>query len=62
MLVAYRVLGLNSDCLSFSEPVPRYEIGDAMSNKDEIIASAFYDSRVLNFTTCVDTLDVLIGI
>ena len=63
LLVSYRVAAaLASDCLTLEETVPRAEIGDAFTNADEIIANAYEDSRLMNFTVCVDKYNILTGI
>ena len=63
LLTSYRVVAaLASDCLKLEETVPRAVIGEAFTNADEIMANAFNDSRLLNFTVCVDKYNILTGI
>ena len=49
-----------------NELVPRAEIGDSISNAEVLMQTTTYnDSRVLNFTTCIEIQeesDVLIGV
>ena len=62
LLTSYKVLGLNKDCLKLNELVPRADIGDAFSNEDELVQGAFNDSRVANFTICIDDNQKLVGV
>ena len=62
LLTTSDALGLPSECLIRSEPVPRAEIGNATSNEEQLAQSASTDMRPLNFTTCVDDSGVLSGV
>ena len=66
ILMQCEVFGLNADCLTMNDLVPRAEIGDEISNAEALMLNTTYnDSRVLNFTTCVELggeSDVLTGV
>ena len=62
LLILQGVFGLDQDCIRLEEAVPKAEIGDAFSNTDQIVLNAHDDSRVTEFTTCVDKSDMLVGV